>query len=173
MPKNLNNKALDDLSWQILKELSENARISSTEVGRRVGLSAPAVADRIQKLEEQGYIKGYGTLIDFDKIGFAIQAFINFKSTLLNHEEKVKVVESYPEVVEWYSVTGNTSMILKVATATSRQLEQVIERLMEYGETSTSLILSSRTDLKFLGKVLKKEKQRALEAKKNLKALKI
>ena len=81
MFKNVNNKALDDLNCSILKELGENARISTTEIGRRVGLSAPAVADRIQKLEEQGYIKGYNTSIDFDKIGLTIQAFISFKST--------------------------------------------------------------------------------------------
>lgn len=158
MFKNVNNKALDDLNCNILKELGENARISSTEIGRRVGLSAPAVADRIQKLEEQGYIKGYNTIIDFDKIGLTIQAFISFKSTSLNHKQKVKMIESFPEVVEWHSVTGNASMILKVATYTSKQLEDVIGRLMEFGETSTSLILSGRTDLKILEKVLKKQK---------------
>jgi len=158
MIKTLNNKALDDLNWNILKELSENARISSAEIGRRVGLSAPAVADRIQKLEEQGYIKGYNTNIDFDKIGLTIQAFVNFKSTKLTHKEKVKMVEGFPEVAEWHSVTGNTSMVLKVITHNSRQLEEVIERLMEFGETSTSLILSAKTDLKFFKNVLKNKK---------------
>lgn len=158
MFKNVNNKALDDLNCSILKELSENARISSTEIGRRVGLSAPAVADRIQKLEEQGYIKGYNTIIDFDKIGLTIQAFVSFKSASLNHKQMVKMVESFPEVLEWHSVTGNASMILKVATYTSKQLEDVIERLMEFGETSTSLILSGSTDLKILGKILKRKK---------------
>jgi Lrp/AsnC family leucine-responsive transcriptional regulator len=159
MSKSLNNKALDDLNWNILKELSENARISSAEIGRRVGLSAPAVAERIQKLEEHGYIKGYNTNIDYDKIGLTIQAFVNFKSAKLNHKEKVKMIEDFPEVVEWHSVTGNTSMILKVVTSNSRQLEEVIERLMEFGETTTSLILSARTDLKFFRNVVKSKKQ--------------
>lgn len=160
MFKNVNNKELDDLNCSILKELEENARISTTEIGRRVGLSAPAVADRIQKLEEYGFIKGYHTLIDFDKIGLTIQAFVSFKSTTLNHKQKVKMVESFPEIVEWHSVTGNASMILKVVTYTSKQLEDVIGRLMEFGETTTSLILSARTDIKILPKVLKKQKSK-------------
>ena len=97
-------------------------------------------------------------IIDFDKIGLTIQAFVSFKSTSLNHKQKVKMVESFPEIVEWHSVTGNASMILKVATYTSKQLEDVIGRLMEFGETSTSLILSARTDLNILGRVFKKQR---------------
>src|SRR5438034_569860 len=64
MNRNGNHKVIDDLNWSILEELQKNARLSTTEIGRRIGLSAPAVADRIEKMEEYGIIKGYHTLLD-------------------------------------------------------------------------------------------------------------
>lgn len=155
MFKNLNSKALDDLNWKILQELSDNARISSSEIGRRVGLSAPAVSERIQKMEDQGFIKGYLALVDLDKIGLTIQAFISFRSRTLKHDDMVKMAETLPPIFEWHSVTGDASMIFKVATSSSYELETVIQQLQEHGDTSTSLILSGDTDLNLLRKVFK------------------
>jgi Lrp/AsnC family leucine-responsive transcriptional regulator len=154
MYKNVTNKMLDDLNWNILKELSADARISTTEIGRRVGLSAPAVAERVQKLEKEGFIKGYRTVIDFDKIGLTIQAFITFKSSTLKHAESIKMIDAMPEVVEWHAITGNFCMIIKVAVCSSQELETFIERLQEYGETTTSLILSESKDAKVLKKLI-------------------
>src|SRR5690349_6888357 len=85
MSKNGNHKAIDDLNWGILEELQKNARLSTTEIGRRVGLSAPAVADRIEKMEEAGIIQGYFTQIDLDKLDLTIRAFILFKNNSLKH----------------------------------------------------------------------------------------
>lgn len=150
MLKTITNKVLDDLSRSILKELCQDARISTTEIGRRVGLSAPAVAERIQKLEKQGFIKGYSTIVDFDKVGLSIKAIITYKSTTLKHSESIKLIDAMPEVVEWHAITGNYCMILKVAVETSKDLEAFIERLAEYGETSTSLILSESKGSKLL-----------------------
>lgn len=155
MFKNLNSKALDDLNWKILQELSDNARISSTEIGRRVGLSAPAVSERIQKMEDQGFIKGYLALVDLDKIGLTIQAFISFRSRTLKHDDMVKLAETLPPIFEWHSVTGDASMIFKVATSSSYELETVIQQLQEHGDTSTSLILSGDTDLNLIRKVFR------------------
>jgi Lrp/AsnC family transcriptional regulator, leucine-responsive regulatory protein len=150
MLKTITNKVLDDLSRSILKELCQDARISTTEIGRRVGLSAPAVAERIQKLEKQGFIKGYSTIVDFDKVGLSIKAIITYKSTTLKHSESIKLIDAMPEVVEWHAITGNYCMILKVAVETSKDLEAFIERLAQYGETSTSLILSESKGSKVL-----------------------
>ncbi len=155
MFKNLNSKALDDLNWKILQELSDNARISSSEIGRRIGLSAPAVSERIQKMEDQGFIKGYLALVDLDKIGLTIQAFISFRSRTLKHDDMVKMAETLPPIFEWHSVTGDASMIFKVATSSSYELETVIQQLQEHGDTSTSLILSGDTDLNLIRKVFK------------------
>lgn len=141
MHKSLNNKVLDDLNRHILEELQKDARLSTVEIGRRIGLSAPAVADRIQKLEDLGFIKGYRTLLDLDKVGLTIRAFINFKTTQLKHAELIKLVESIP-VIEWHTITGNYCIVLKVAAASSQRLADIIEHLEEHGETNTSLILA-------------------------------
>src|SRR5689334_12211544 len=105
MNKNGNHRSIDDLNWNILEELQKNARLSTTEIGRRVGLSAPAVADRIEKLEEQGIIKGYHTALDYDKLDLTIRAFILFKNTNLKHPELIRLVESIAEVMEWHTIT--------------------------------------------------------------------
>lgn len=150
MLKTLNNKAIDDLNLAILRELCGNSRISATEIGRRVGLTAPAVTERISKLEEAGYIKGYYTRLDFDKLGLNIQAFISFKCG--NRQNDItKILTAIPEITEWYTVTGNTSMLLKVITHSREQLAKVIGNLEEYGETNTSLILESNTQMNILG----------------------
>jgi len=142
MFKKITNKKLDSLDYNILRELMDNARISSTEIGRRVGLSAPAVTDRIQKLEDQGFIKGYRAEVDFEKLGLSIRAFLTFKGTGVKHAEAIRMMEERPEVIEWQSVTGPFCMLLKVAVHTSKELETLIVELQEYGETTTFLVLT-------------------------------
>lgn len=142
MLKKINNKQPDSLDYSILRELMENARVSNTEIGRRIGLSAPAVAERIQKLEDHGYIKGHHTEVDFEKLGLSIRAFLTFKATSIKHGEAIKLMEQRPEVIEWHSVTGSFCMLVKVAVRTSRELERFIEDLAEVGETTTFLVLS-------------------------------
>lgn len=143
MKKTLKSKELDNLDQKILTELQKNARISNVEIGRRVGLSAPAVGDRITKLEDEGFIEGYRTILNMEKLGFSIQALISFKSQKLNHDEMLKLVKSIPEICEWYAITGSFCMLVKVIVPTSRDLESVITKLGQYGDTSTSLVLSN------------------------------
>jgi Lrp/AsnC family transcriptional regulator, leucine-responsive regulatory protein len=145
MSKNGNHKILDELNWSILEELQQNARLTTAEIGRRVGLSAPAVADRIQKMEELEIIQGYQPSLDFNKLGLTIRAFISFKAIGLKHAELMSLIQSVPEVVEWHTVTGNYSVLLKVAAYSGEHLAAVIEKLEEFGETNTSLILSQST----------------------------
>ena len=152
MNKNGNHKLIDDLNWSILEELQKNARLSTTEIGRRIGLSAPAVADRIEKMEEYGIIKGYHTLLDFDKLDLTIRAFILFKNSNLKHAELIKLVDSIPEVMEWHTITGSYAVLLKIATDTSERLAKIIEQLEENGETNTSLILSKSSKSSFIKK---------------------
>ena len=122
-----------------------NARITIVELSKRVNLSPPAVTERIKKLEEEGYIKGYRTVVDYDKLGFTVPVFISFKATKLTHAEMLKMADQMPEVMEWYGVTGTHCSLLKVIVTSTKELERVIEKLQEFGETSTSIILSSNT----------------------------
>jgi Lrp/AsnC family leucine-responsive transcriptional regulator len=150
MSKSLNNKVLDDLNWHILEELQNDGRMPAVEIGRRIGLSAPAVADRIQKLEDLGCIKGYQTLLNLDKLGLSIRAMVSFKTTRLNHSALIRLISSIPEVLEWYTVTGNYGVLLKIATSSSQRLADLIIQLEEFGETNTSLILEQNSDRKII-----------------------
>ncbi len=134
--------ALDEVSWQILVELQENARLSYSELGRRVGLTAPAVADRVRRLEEAGIIEGYRVALNLDKIGLPLLAYIR----IATHERMAvpfgSVAKDFPEVLECHRVTGGDSYIVKVAVSSVRHLETLLDRLVHYGETVTSIVLS-------------------------------
>jgi Lrp/AsnC family leucine-responsive transcriptional regulator len=153
MLKTLHHKVIDEISVAILQELCENSRTSTAEIGRRVGLTAPAVAERISKLEDAGYIKGYHAVIDLDKLGLTIQSFVSFKCTR-KHHNMMELVSTIPEVMEWYTITGQSSMLLKIVTGSREQLAKVISRLEEFGETNTSLILEGHAEQNMLRKVL-------------------
>ena len=133
---------MDSLNKKILIELQRNGRVAASEIGRRIGLSAPAVGDRIQKMETEGIILGYTSNINFEKIGLSIQAFITFRSVSISHSEFLKFVKKLKEVQECYIVTGSPGAFLKVAVDSTRNLGLLIDKLKAYGETNTSIILS-------------------------------
>ena len=141
MEKNSISKAIGELNAAILAELEADARISITEIGKRVGLSGPAVSERIKKMEDEGIIKGYTTQLDYDQVGLTVNAFITLKSSL-THAGVVKKIEEIPDILECYSITGNNCLIMKVATSTTKRLETIIWQLQQFGETNTSIVLS-------------------------------
>ncbi|MCQ6957572.1 Lrp/AsnC family transcriptional regulator [Mucilaginibacter aquariorum] len=142
MDKKLITKAVGELNARILKEMETDARLSITEIGKRVGLSGPAVSERIKKMEDEGIITGYTTVVDHDQLGLAVNAFITLKSSL-THSGVIKKIEEVPEILECYSITGNHCIIMKVATSTTKRLEAIIGHLQQFGETNTSVILSA------------------------------
>jgi Lrp/AsnC family leucine-responsive transcriptional regulator len=139
-------KILDEVGTEILKNLQKNARISFSELGRIVGLSSPAVAERVHRLEQSGYITRYRAVIDPDKIGFPITAFINMTingidgSTLKDMNEKIAAI---PEIVEAYHLSGDYGFMLKTFVSSVGHLESVINRLNDFSKTTTSVVLSS------------------------------
>jgi Lrp/AsnC family transcriptional regulator, leucine-responsive regulatory protein len=146
MAKTLNKKS-DNLNNAILKMLQENARISATDIGRSVGLSAPAVGERISKMEEEGIITGYRAQVNHAKLGLPIQAIITFKAVSISHTAFIKLIQSLKEIQECYIVTGNPGAIIKVNLESTLQLNDIIEKLKKYGETNTSVVLSKPVDL--------------------------
>lgn len=134
---------LDQISWSIISRLQDNARASYADIGREVGLSAPAVAERIQKLEEAGIINGYHIDLNYEKTGYALKAFVSFTAHSGKLLPFLKYIESLEEVQECHRVTGNYCIFLKVVVKDSSRLEQMLTRFMEYGDTTTSIILSS------------------------------
>jgi Lrp/AsnC family leucine-responsive transcriptional regulator len=133
----------DATDWQLLKLLQDNARLSFSELGRQVGLSSPAVAERMRKLEEAGIITGYHAEIDVAKVGYSIVAIIRIGSTGSAFTRCAEAVKDMPEVLECYRVTGADSFYIKVMVPSILHLEALIDQLQPYGETTTTLVLSS------------------------------
>jgi Lrp/AsnC family transcriptional regulator, leucine-responsive regulatory protein len=136
----------DKLNRHILTLLQQDARMSHAEMGRRVGLSATAVADRIRTLENEGAIESYNACVNAAKLGFGITAFITISS------EQCKripgLVEKMPEVLECHRLTGETSALLKVVVEDVDHLERLIDVMSTYGKTNTSIVLSTAFKLR-------------------------
>ena len=134
---------IDGIDRKILKELQENARISYAELGRRIGLTTPAVIERIRKLEDAKIITGYRAEIDTAKIGLPITAFIRMSISGVDYSRIIKVAEKSNEVLECHRGTGGDSFIMKVAVADVEHLQNLIDKLTPYGITTTAIVLSS------------------------------
>lgn len=134
---------MDSIDWKILKELQRDARTSYAELGRRVGLTTPAVIERVRKLEDAGIITGYRAEIDAAKVGLPITAFIRMSITGVDYSHIIEVAENATEVLECHRGTGGDSFIMKVAVSSVEHLQNLIDRLTPYGITTTSIVLSS------------------------------
>lgn len=139
-------KLLDETGWRLLEELQQNARLSYSELGQRVNLSAPAVADRMRRLEDAGIITGYRAEVNLGKLGLPLTAIIRIGNMAglagQNCQTTLARVSEIPEVVECYRVTGSDAVIAKVAATSSEHLEQIIDQVSFYGPSTTSLVLS-------------------------------
>ena len=136
-------KLLDDLGWRILEALQENARMSYSELGRQVGLSAPAVAERIQKMEETGIILGYRAVVAPRPIGYSIQTIVQLQVTRDHFIEVIDHLKSMPEVLECHRTTGTSSLVLKVALTSIAHMESFLNELLRFGEPVSSIVLST------------------------------
>jgi Lrp/AsnC family leucine-responsive transcriptional regulator len=133
-------RLLDPIGWRLIAALQEDARLSYSELGARVGLSPPAAAERIRRLEEAGIITGYRAQVDAAKLGLPITAYIRCTSP---GPQIGAIARAAPEVLECHRVTGSDAFILKVVVASIAHLEALIDRLLPYGQPVTSLVLSS------------------------------
>jgi Lrp/AsnC family leucine-responsive transcriptional regulator len=142
---------IDDIDWKIIKELQLNARVSFAELGRRVGLTTPAVIERVRKLEDARVITGYRAEIDPAKVGFPVSAFIRMSISGIDYSHIIEVAQNSSEVLECHRGTGGDSFILKVAVADVEHLQDLIDRLTPYGITTTSIVLSSPVKNRVIG----------------------
>lgn len=142
-PSFRSEKLLDQIGWKLLHELQLNGRLSYAELGRRVGLTTPAVVERVRRMEEAGIILGYHADIDPMKIGMPITAFIRMSVVGDVFTKITNLVKNSPEVVECHRGTGADSFIMKVNVRSVEHLEGLIDRLTPWGTTSTSIVLSS------------------------------
>jgi Lrp/AsnC family leucine-responsive transcriptional regulator len=160
-----NEKLLDDIGWHILRELQENARLSFAELGRRVGLSIPAVTERVHKMEDAGIITGYHADVNPEKVGFPITAYIRMNITGNVSAQIVALMQEMVEVDECHRGTGGDSFIMKVRVASISHLEHVIERLLPYGTTTTSIVLSSPVTKRFIERPVEQKDEKKTQGK--------
>ncbi|MEM9534133.1 MAG: Lrp/AsnC family transcriptional regulator [Cyanobacteria bacterium P01_A01_bin.3] len=134
---------IDDIGWQLLRDLQRNARLPFAELGRRVGLSLPAVAERVRRMEELGIIEGYRAEVSAELIGLPLMVFIQLKASANFYTKLVQQVEHMPEILECHHITGVDSFIIKAAVRSKEHLAEIICSLSPFGPTTTSLVLST------------------------------
>jgi Lrp/AsnC family transcriptional regulator, leucine-responsive regulatory protein len=139
-----NERQLDDTDWRILRELQADGRLTFNELGRRVSLSPPAVAERVRRLEEGGVITGYQARVDPVRAGLPLSAFVQMRCRLDHCLLQTSKASDYPEVVEVHKLSGDHCSMLKVRAASMEHFEGVLERLGRHGEMRTSIVLSTQ-----------------------------
>jgi len=133
---------IDNLNWKILKCLQQNARQSNAEIGRQVGISSPAVSERIKKMEDLGVIHAYKTMVSPFEIGYQLKAIITMRAFMGKLKPFLEKVKTYDEVVNCYRITGDENFVMEVVLKNQKHLEQFIDQLIVYGETKTQIVLS-------------------------------
>jgi len=134
---------MDSYGRKLLEELQANARLSVAELGRRIGLSPTATAERMKQMEEIGILRGYTIEIDREALGLEVLAFIRMSCSGQQYHRLLDYVQTLEEVRECHHLTGGDDLLLKVTTTSMANLEALIEALLPYGTLITSLVLST------------------------------
>lgn len=144
-------KPLDDVDWQVLTVLQEDGRISFSELGRRVAMSAPAVAERVRRLEEAGVITGYRAQVDLARLGYPIQAVVRLRTDYADKDHFEKTVCDLPQVLECLRVTGEDCYVIKILATAVTELDSAMNGLAEFGSTTTSVVVGQPLETRVVG----------------------
>ncbi|GAA1697495.1 Lrp/AsnC family transcriptional regulator [Kribbella sp. NPDC056951] len=135
-------ETLDAIDWAVLTELQTDARLSLSELGRRVNLSASATTERVRRLESLGVITGYRADVDLAKVGYPVLAVVRLKYPGNKHEPLKRLLAERSEFLECLRTTGDDCYTLKVAAASMPHLEELVNQLTEFGSTTTNIVYS-------------------------------
>jgi Lrp/AsnC family leucine-responsive transcriptional regulator len=134
---------LDDVNLRILAELRDGPRLSMAELARRVSMSAPAVTERVQRLQQAGVIAGYRLDIDPAAVGLPVTAFARIRPMPGSLQKIAELAAELPQVTECYRITGEDCFLIKLHAAAIDQLEAILDRFLVYGNTATSIVVST------------------------------
>ena len=141
---------LDEIGRNLLLALQEDARLSFAELGRRVGLSPAATAERLRRLEDVGIITGYRVEIDREALGLPVLAIVRMSCDGPKYRPFLKAVKAMDGVLECHHVAGGDAFIMKVAAASVAELGELVERLLDFGVPTTSIVFSSPVERRAL-----------------------
>ncbi|MFF4952024.1 Lrp/AsnC family transcriptional regulator [Streptomyces chattanoogensis] len=133
----------DATDWRILDVLQRNGRAGYAELARAVNMSASAVTERVRRLEEAGVISGYAAVIDPERLGLPVLAFVRLRYPNGNYKPFHDLLENTPEILEAHHVTGDDCFVIKVTARSMRHLEEVSGRIGALGSVTTSVVYSS------------------------------
>ena len=133
---------LDLIDWVIIEQLQREARVSLSELGRRVKLSPSAVTERVRNLESLGVITGYHAMVDLAKVGYPVLAVVRLKYPGNHHQPLRRLLAERREILECLRTTGDDCYTLKVAAASMEHLETLVDELAGFGSTTTSVVYS-------------------------------
>lgn len=137
------DRLLDEVNLQLLAELEDSPRLPMAELARRVGMSSPAVTERVQRLERAGVIAGYRLDVDPAAVGLPVTAFVRIRPLPGSLPKIAELAASLPQVTECYRITGDDCFLLKVHAPAIDQLEESLDRFLTYGNTTTSIVVST------------------------------
>jgi Lrp/AsnC family leucine-responsive transcriptional regulator len=143
MPPRLSDQQLDATNRQLIAALQADARLSLAELGRRVGLTAPAVGERLARLEEAGVIRGYHADVDPRALGYDLGVILRIRPAARMIPKVAELAQRTPEVTECHRVTGDDCFIMRLYVRDVLHLEELIDSFVLYGQTTTSIMQSS------------------------------
>jgi Lrp/AsnC family transcriptional regulator, leucine-responsive regulatory protein len=145
------NRLLDDVNRAILRALVEDPRASMSALARRVGMSAPAVTERVQRLERAGVIRGYRLDVDPAALGYPIGAWVRVRPAMGQSKAVEQLVDAAPEVVEAHRITGEDCLLVRIQVRDVADLDRVLESWVERSSTVTSVIKKSLVEPRPVG----------------------
>jgi Lrp/AsnC family transcriptional regulator, leucine-responsive regulatory protein len=134
---------IDNINWKILDCLQRNSRQSNTQISKHVGISSPAVAERIRKMEDAGIIDGYFAKLSYFETGHQLKAIITLRAFMGRLKPFLTKVKTFKEVINCYRITGNENIVMEIVLKDQKHLEHFIDKLITYGETRTQIVLSN------------------------------
>src|SRR5450755_3986936 len=137
------NEEIDAVNIRVLEELQRDPRLTMSELGRRIGMSSPAVTERVRRLEDLGVIQGYRLIVNPVALGLPMTAYIRIRPSPGQLSKVAELAQQIPEVVECHRVTGEDCFVLKVYIPAIEQLDRLLDSFLLYGSTTTTIIQSS------------------------------
>lgn len=137
------SELLDKVNVNLLTQLHADPRVTMSALARRVGMSPPAVTERVQRLERAGIITGYQLQIDPAELGLPVTAFVRIRPATGQLPKIAELAQALPQVTECHRITGEDCFLVKVHAPTVEQLEKILDRFLLYGQTVTSIVVST------------------------------